>query len=1094
MSPNPRRAIAASPAIVLAVFALVASAYCQAANVLMVIDRYSIIAEESSRKTAFESWGHTVTTITDILSQSEYDTALVGIDVVYVCHTVDDPDVSYKLRTATCGVVNEHMNLDDEFGFATGGGYNHSWHTIEGVDNTHDVTSGLSSGDNVVTGTSQNLSVNGNTLGAGVQVLGTMNYGALSVGVIETGGALANSYSGNSSASGRRVRLPWGSGTWDNLNSTGLLFTQNALNWASGGAGSGLLLHLELEETSGTTAVDSSTNGNDAVYVASPELGATGKRGSAIGLQADTQHDRIDVPISSIDGRQQVSVAWWMRTSKTGEQAILSGANSSYSAANAFLIFFYSDTTFRPYMDGTNRSLSIASIADGRWHHYVYTHDRTTGDSELFIDGLSAGTLNFPARTGTYEIASNGLVIGEEQDSPGGGFVSSQAFDGYLDDFRIYDYILSHAEIVELYGLVGHWKFNETSGSTLADSSPNGNDATFNTGTPSWVSGVRSGGLQFNGSNDADTDASFDPPATGSVAFWYRFSDAPSGAQQLLGTSGDWRIRTDSGGAIYIDLGGDGVASGCQTPSGSADAGAWHHLVAIYDDEDDEFKVYLDGGLVASGSMTVTDQSAATLSLGARTGSSERFNGALDDVRVYNYEISETEVAELYGLIGHWKLDESSGTVANDTSLKGTDGMHTNGVTVNAEGPYPGLGDTAAEFDGLNDHVSLPAVSSEFDDGVTMAVWARPTDNKMWARFFEMGNGEWVDNFLLARESVTNDLTLHIHDGSIGSGYIKAIDGIIQNEWHHYVAVVDSNGNAVLYRDAVVLQTGTTGVPNNNERSNTYIGRSNWGSDGYYEGRMHDVRLYNRPLSQSEVAELFGLVAHWRLDESSGFTAYDSSGVGNDATLTGTQDWISGQIDGGGGCDYSDGDDYFTAPTTTVLNNVNEGSYSVTAWYKPLSVPTGSGADNHAYQGVLIKEGWHTGLYYNYEQRFEFVNYLNGYNWTGTGTWSKTYSTGKFHHLAGVVNLPDGTLELYVDGQLQGTDTFTPGLTGQDLGSTPWRIGIGGPGLTEWRWPAHGVIDGVRIYNRPLNAEEVDQIYSSGTTTGIRIIKWVEAR
>ncbi|MHC4168510.1 MAG: hypothetical protein ACYSWQ_16280 [Planctomycetota bacterium] len=49
--------------------------------------------------------------------------------------------------------------------------------------------------------------------------------------------------------------------------------------------------------------------------------------------------------------------------------------------------------------------------------------------------------------------------------------------------------------------LVGHWRFDEGSGTTAFDSSGNGNDGTLN-GGPNWVVGYLGGALEFDGSDD----------------------------------------------------------------------------------------------------------------------------------------------------------------------------------------------------------------------------------------------------------------------------------------------------------------------------------------------------------------------------------------------------------------------------------------------------------------------------------------------------------------------------------------------------------------------------------------------------------------
>ena len=84
------------------------------------------------------------------------------------------------------------------------------------------------------------------------------------------------------------------------------------------------------------------------------------------------------------------------------------------------------------------------------------------------------------------------------------------------------------------------------------------------------------------------------------------------------------------------------------------------------------------------------------------------------------------------------------------------------------------------------------------------------------------------------------------------------------NEWRHYVATVNSLGVATLYRDGVALSLTagsdgypTIGLPNNVTRTLNYIGRSNWGADAYYQGKMCDVRIYNRCLCPTEVYAIY---------------------------------------------------------------------------------------------------------------------------------------------------------------------------------------------------------------------------------------------
>lgn len=66
----------------------------------------------------------------------------------------------------------------------------------------------------------------------------------------------------------------------------------------------------------------------------------------------------------------------------------------------------------------------------------------------LYIDGASQGTK--PATLNPLQIDGGGLVLGQEQDSAGGGYTASQAFVGTLDEVRLYNQALTATEITTL--------------------------------------------------------------------------------------------------------------------------------------------------------------------------------------------------------------------------------------------------------------------------------------------------------------------------------------------------------------------------------------------------------------------------------------------------------------------------------------------------------------------------------------------------------------------------------------------------------------------------------------------------------------------
>ena len=116
----------------------------------------------------------------------------------------------------------------------------------------------------------------------------------------------------------------------------------------------------------------------------------------------------------------------------------------------------------------------------------------------------------------------------------------------------------------------------------------------------------------------------------------------------------------------------------------------------------------------------MSQQAAAVLSFGTRTGSTEYWSGALRDVRVYTRKLCPAEIAELYGLVGHWKLDETSGTTAADSS-----GLGRNGTVVGTATWTTGKIDNAIQLNGTN-RVEVNSLMGS-PKNVTLAGWANFT-------------------------------------------------------------------------------------------------------------------------------------------------------------------------------------------------------------------------------------------------------------------------------------------------------------------------------------------------------------------------------
>jgi hypothetical protein len=241
------------------------------------------------------------------------------------------------------------------------------------------------------------------------------------------------------------------------------------------------------------------------------------------------------------------------------------------------------------------------------------------------------------------------------------------------------------------------------------------------------------------------------------------------------------------------------------------------------------------------------------------------------------------------------------------------------------------------------------------------------------------------------------------------------------------------------------------------------------------------------PISAT-VAPTSGLVGEWKLDEMGGTIAEDTKN-GYDATVQGGAAFIAGKL--GRALNLNNGTagtggKYAEMPNNAALDNVQEGDYTISAWFFPYTLPSGTSGTANQRWAVVVKAGFHMGIAYE-PNKFHLRHYLTGDTLKAV-TSSPNYGLNSWHHVAGVVSKTDGTVTLYVDGVQEGRSTFTPNRAARDYGTIRFRIGKGSS-----NWAADGKVDQVRIYNRALSPAEISDLYNETTGGGTQVSNCIGA-
>jgi Concanavalin A-like lectin/glucanases superfamily len=184
---------------------------------------------------------------------------------------------------------------------------------------------------------------------------------------------------------------------------------------------------------------------------------------------SNAQYAMLD-PMSGMPG-EAFTISLWMRTANTEPAGLLSYIIPGYEGLLLFLVS--SDTQLHVCGRTLDTSLDLATDA---WIHLAITWESTIGELIVYLDGVLAytGTITHPDTI----IDGGVLVLGQDMEASNGGFYPGRAFDGQMNEVRIWDHARTQVEIAndrftplqgDEPGLVAYWKMDEGVGTVLTD-------------------------------------------------------------------------------------------------------------------------------------------------------------------------------------------------------------------------------------------------------------------------------------------------------------------------------------------------------------------------------------------------------------------------------------------------------------------------------------------------------------------------------------------------------------------------------------------------------------------------------------------------
>lgn len=249
-----------------------------------------------------------------------------------------------------------------------------------------------------------------------------------------------------------------------------------------------------------------------------------------------------------------------------------------------------------------------------------------------------------------------------------------------------------------------------------------------------------------------------------------------------------------------------------------------------------------DGGGANGGSMVIGNDNRTCDSsiMGAI-----RYNSGASALQI----CAATQGATTSGLVSHWEFEDGTGSGTAADSVGTNDGT-LNNMDVNTDWVTGQIGG-ALDFDGSNDWVTVTNDASlEFGttQDFSISFWYYNLDNTgYWDLIDKTGTYGYICNFSFGFDGIECYLQGDLTTATVYSAGVLTLE----NTWYHVVLTADRNGNAQMYIDGSASGSAVdiSGV------GNIDSGTSLW--FGVHHGRLDDIRIYNRVLTTTEIAELY---------------------------------------------------------------------------------------------------------------------------------------------------------------------------------------------------------------------------------------------
>lgn len=820
------------------------------------------------------------------------------------------------------------------------------------------------------------------------------------------------------------------------------------------------------------SAKDGSANKNHAIVnganLVSDRFGWSGRAFHFDGVQSS-----VTAPNSDALNSGAATISFWINpASFPGQGEVYIMSNGGWQDRWKISLPSHGKPVFTTHSGGNCCSDmdSGSPLELNTWTHLVMVHDGAK--DIIYVNGVQTNEKNV---AGNLDATTRLFGIGYDPND------QNYFFNGDLDDVFIYDVALSSAEVAALYadqsaepvtapGKIASYAFNgDGRDDTEYENHARLENATIVTDRFGYGnSAVQSDGTSTQITADAGSQLN---SALTTISFWVKPNSFPGSGEVYILSNGGWQERwkismpshgkpvftTHSGGTCCSDM-DSGTPLTLKT---------WTHVAMVHDGSKDY--IYFNGVKVNEKNVA-GDLDATTHPLGIGWNPIDGggwFDGAIDDLEIYNQAFTEAEISALYTLQA--TFGGNANALVADYSLNG-DGNDDSQFENNAvleEDAFATTNRHGRGSNALNGAATAANSIALQSDYTTISFWVNPTTFPGTGEVFLLSNGGWQERWKISMPSHGKPV-FTTHSGGACCSDMDSGTPLALNAWTHVTMVHNGTQDIIYFNGSRVNEKNVAGTLDKTGHP-LGIGYDPIDNGGFFDGSLDDVQIYNRALNDAEVLALFDGQKDPVFIPGNLVANYEFKGNGRDATdYNNHASGYAANTDRFGKANSSAA---FDGKSTEVkaANSVqlNSPHTTVSFWANPNNYPGNGEAFILSFGGW--QERWKISMP-SHGKPVWTTNHTNGISDMDSGEGNAL----PLHTWTHVVMVHDGAKDIIYFNGIQVAEKVVVG----DLNNTTHDLGIGYNAVDGGNW-FDGGLDEVQIYNIALGAAEVKDLYDT---------------